>query len=262
VPEQMGRFIRTRRRDLPAIRSDLARGHDHGVFDPSMTAGLPGAAQRYLTHAIAPGARLCSQVKLTMRGRMRLKPGARWMPMRARQVLAPPRGFVWEARIGWSALFFSGFDLFYHGHGEVNWRLMGVIPLAQQGGQEIDWAAGARLAGEAVFVPPALLPQRGAVWTEGDDRSARVRLEVGGEHVEITIAVDDRGRLEHVSFPRWNKNGPGGKPGYLPFIVDEFGDEQSFGGITIPTRFCAGWRLADGTEFRFFEAQLESAAYC
>jgi hypothetical protein len=46
------------------------------VFGADQVAGLPEAARRYLRHAIAPGARLASAVRLRMHGEIKLR---RWL---------------------------------------------------------------------------------------------------------------------------------------------------------------------------------------
>jgi hypothetical protein len=69
------------------------------AFDPGTVAGLPGPARRGLRHAIAPGTPLWPSVELTMRGEIRL---GTWRRFTARQVLAPPHGFVWRPGPGCS----------------------------------------------------------------------------------------------------------------------------------------------------------------
>lgn len=49
--------------------------------------------------------------------------------------------------------------------------------------------------------------------------------------------------------------------GHLPFVSDAFGDERTFDGHTIPTRFRAGWRLGEEGEFPFFFARIAAAEY-
>jgi hypothetical protein len=257
----MARRSLTRRFELDAIRGRLLHRAAPEVFDPAVLAGLPAPAQRYLRHSIAPGAPLAAGVRLTMRGAMRMKPGGRLLPMRARQVLAPSRGLVWEARIGTRLLWFSGFDLYAEGRGELHWWLYGLVPLVHAGGTDIDRAAAGRVGGESIFVPGSLLPRRGVRWTEVDDDSARVRVELDGEAVEITIGVDDAGRPQRVSFPRWREDAGDGKPGLVAFAVDGFENERTFGGYTIPTVFRAGWRLGEADEFPFFFATIESAEF-
>ena len=64
------------------------------VFNPDKLSHLPAAAKRYLEHAIAPGAKIASAVRLKMHGEIKLK---QWIPFTAEQVIC------WEHRLIWSA---------------------------------------------------------------------------------------------------------------------------------------------------------------
>jgi|SRR5215468_5240290 len=100
-----------RRRDdrkVDGIWQSLEVTSAHQVFTEDMVSDLPGPARRYLLHAIRPDTPLASSVSLEMRGTMRLKPEQEWMPMKARQILAPPKGFVWRAEAGNGLMRFSG----------------------------------------------------------------------------------------------------------------------------------------------------------
>jgi hypothetical protein len=77
------------------------------VFVPALVADHPEPARRWLTHAIAPGTPLWPTVELSMRGQIRL--GA-WRPFTARQVLTPPRGFIWAATACLFGVPVIGFD--------------------------------------------------------------------------------------------------------------------------------------------------------
>ena len=70
------------------------------AFDPAMLAGLPEPARRWLGHAIAPETPLWRSVELSMRAQIRL---GRWRSFTARQVLAPPDGYIWRPPHGWQA---------------------------------------------------------------------------------------------------------------------------------------------------------------
>ncbi len=98
------RAARTVRREWDLLRRST--GH-LGAFEPSMVAGLPEPARRWLTHAIAPGTPLWRSVELSMRGQIRL--GA-WRPFTVRQVLAPPRGFISAATVRLFGIPVVGFD--------------------------------------------------------------------------------------------------------------------------------------------------------
>ena len=57
---------------------------------------FPASAQRYLEHAIAPGAPLAHAVRLQMHGEIKLQ---RWLPFTAEEVIAWGRGFIWSATV-------------------------------------------------------------------------------------------------------------------------------------------------------------------
>ncbi len=229
-------------------------------FDPGMVDGLPAPAQRYLRRAIAPGTPLARSVRLTMHGTLRLRPGGEALPMRAEQVLSPPAGFIWRARVGRGALRFRGFDRYGHAQGRMRWWLLGLVPIVRAGGPDVTRSAAGRLGGEAVCVPAALLPARGAAWEAVDDGTARVRLVVDGEPVTTTLRIGADGRLRHASLMRWRDNAGGGAPGYVRFDV-ELSGERTFGGYTVPARMRAGWRLGEADAFPFFDATVDTAEY-
>jgi hypothetical protein len=243
----------------PMWRELQAPGAD-AAFDPAMADGVPEPARRYLLHAIAPGTPLARSVRLTMHGTLRLSPGGEALPMRAEQVLAPPSGFIWRARVGRGLMRFRGFDRYVHARGAMRWWLLGLIPIVRADGAGVTRSAAGRLAGEAVIVPGALLPRYGAAWEAVDDTTARVRLTVDGEPVTTTLRIDRQGRLRHASLMRWREDAGGGAAGYARFDV-ELGGERTFGGYTIPAHLRAGWRLGEPDEFPFFEATLDSAEY-
>lgn len=226
------------------------------TFDPAMVKGLPAPAQRYLRRAIAPGTPLARSARLTMHGTLRLSPGGDALPMRAEQVLAPPAGFVWRARVGRGAMRVRGYDRFGHEAGAMRWWMLGLVPIVRADGADVTRSAAGRLAGEGVMVPSMLLPGRGAAWEAVDDSTARVRMTVGGEPVVTTLRIDADGRLRQASIQRWRD----AASGYVRFDV-ELSAERTFGGYTVPTHLRAGWRLGEADEFPFFDATIDSVEY-
>src|SRR5690606_18922877 len=109
----------------------LAVGPEPGAFTHAETEGLAEPVRRHLQAAIAVGTPLARAARLAMRGRIRL--GTRWVPFRARQVIAPHLGFVWTARAG---LVFNGSDHLVDGHGGTDFRLLGVVPVAHDLGPD------------------------------------------------------------------------------------------------------------------------------
>ncbi|NJD08988.1 MAG: hypothetical protein FIB01_00600 [Gemmatimonadetes bacterium] len=225
-------------------------------FDAAMVDGLPEPARRWLTHAIAPGTPLRRVALLRMHGTMLLAEG-KPLPMHADQVLAPPHGFIWRARVGGGLLRIRGFDRYARGTGEMRWWALGLIPAVTGTGPDIDRAAAGRLAGEAALVPAALLPGTGVNWEPVAAAVARARMQVDGEPVSFTVAIAPDGTLQRVVITRWNGDPRNGPVGYLPFAVD-FEGEQRSGGYALPVRLRAGWVPPGGDASRpFFRAQLD-----
>lgn len=252
---------RSREKALASLWYELDRPSRGGVFDPYMVDGLPEPARRWLLRSIAPGTPLCYTARLSMRGSIRLKPDAGAIPMKAEQILAPPRGFIWKAHVGKGLMRISGFDRWARGTGMVRWWLYGLVPVVKGEGNDVDRSAAGRLAGEAMLVPASLLPGNGVRWEAIDDHSARFFMTVGNEEIATTIETDEEGRLKRVSIRRWKDDAGNGKPGYARFDVDHWGGERTFDGYTIPTRFRAGWQLGDPGEYPFFYAAIDEISY-
>jgi hypothetical protein len=229
-------------------------------FDASMLAGLPAIAQRYFEAAIAPGTPLYRSATLEMEGTFIL--GGREMAMRADQILAPPNGFVWRARIGGGLMRFDGSDGYLAG--ETSWtrfRMFGLVPVARIGDTEDHArAAAARMVTEAVWVPATLLPDAGAVWRELGPERAEVRFPAveGVEAVELTI--DAEGRLVEFVTLRWSDANEDGTYRLQPFGGRMLAHD-THQGFTIPTAMEVGNHYGTDAYAPFFRAQLTSVRF-
>jgi len=232
----------------------------HQVFTDDMVSDLPAPARRYLLHAIRTGTPLASSVSLEMRGTMRLKPEQEWAPMKARQILAPPKGFVWQAEVSDGLMRFSGGDHYANGSGRVRFWLLGFIPLVKQEGPDVSRAAIGRLVCETIWLPSSLLPQRGVKWEALDDESAQATIKIGEEMTTLTLFVEPDGRLREIRILRWGNQTEDGSFGYVPF-GGKMQEERDFGGYTIPSKVGVGWRLGTDHYFEFFRAQIEDAVF-
>jgi hypothetical protein len=246
-------------RDASKQWDALRVASDTTAFDPAMLAELPEPARRFLTWAIAPGTPLPGSVELDMHGQIRLAPDREPMAMTAWQILTPPAGFIWRARVGRGLVRIRGYDRYVDGQGEMRWRLYGLVPVVRAAGEDVTRSAAGRLAMEAVLQPAALLPGRGARWEPVDENTARYTLTVDGETVTTMLVVDPAGRPVRASAMRWRPEGPDG-PEFVRFDVEMSGEARA-GGITLPRRLQAGWRLGEPDEFRFFEATLDQATF-
>lgn len=232
---------RAREFPLPeAVRREwdwLARAPSGPVpgFASALVDGLPPPAQRWLTHAIAPGAPLATRLEATMRGQIRV---GRWLGLEAQWLLAPPEGFVWAATARLSLLSITGFDRLAHDSGEMRWRLFGRVPFLAATGPDVTRSAAGRLAAEFVFVPPAGLASF-VTWEPVDERRAVAVVTIGESVHRVTLTVAPSGALESVTLPRWGN--PDNGPHREHLFTALFDSESRFEAYVVPTSVRAGW---------------------
>lgn len=232
-------------------------GEPEGVFSPGMVEGLPAVAQRYLLHAIQPGTPLARSVQLKMFGMIKVKANAPWMPLQATQILTPGRGFIWKAKVkGAGPLFFRVTDHYAAGEGRMRVALLGLLSVVNASNPDIAKSAAGRLLGESCWLPPAFLPQYGAVWEEMDSLHARVTLTIDDLTTTLTLTIDEKGRLKEVVLPRWEDS----IRQFVPFgvVIEE---EQAFGGYTIPSRLRGGWWYGTERYNEFVRFTIEQATF-
>lgn len=225
------------------------------AYDPAMVADLPPSAQRYFTRAIVPGTPLLQQVELEMEGSFIMQ--GRSFPMRAHQLLAPPHGLVWEARMGSGLMRFAGSDAYRAG--VTSWTrfwLLGMIPLARVGDNEDHArASAARMLSEAIWVPASLLPQNGAVWREvGPDR-AEVSFPTNPAVEPVFLTLDAEGNVIEIVTQRWSDANPERLYRLQPFGGRMLAHEQHQG-FTIPTEVEVGNHYGTDDYAPFFRATM------
>lgn len=234
----------------------LAAPGTPAVFDPAMLGDLPEPARRWLAHSIAPRTPLWQAVELSMRGHIRI---GRWHPFTAVQVLAPPHGYIWAATVRMAGLPLTGYDRLTAGSGEMRWRLLRLVPVMTADGADITRSACGRLAAEIALIPTVFTR---AAWASGSDPGTATATWRFGEDTEtVRLRVGDDGRLAEATLNRW------GNPGDSPFGRYPFGmsadAEAPFSGVTIPTRFRAGWWWGTGRQpdGEFFRARITGAVF-
>ncbi len=222
------------------------------VFDPSLVEDLPEPVQRWLVHAIVPGAALLTGIDAEWSGHLRL--GTSWRAFCSRQRSTLDRGFVWAARTRMAGLPLTGFDRFTHGEGEMRWRLLRRIRVMAASGEEVTRSSAGRHAVELLAADPAVALDPAVTWEPVDHQRATARLLVGGAPQRVTVTVDLLGRLRELELDRWGTP-PGGKFGRHRFGA-VLSEERRFDGYLVPTEVVAGWhfgteRWDEGVCFRF-----------
>ncbi|KAA9009998.1 DUF6544 family protein [Histidinibacterium aquaticum] len=232
-------------------------------FDPAMLDGLPEPAARFFRFAIAPGTRLRSVAVVEMGGSLSLgdREAPSPQPIVARQILAPPHGFIWQVRLE-SAARVTGSDAHTP---ELSWgrfRLLDLVPVARVSGDPDHLRSSfGRMVGEGLFwTPAAFLAETQAGWDHlsweaVDAGTARVTVRRSGLEQTADITVDGEGRPVRVVFPRWSNENADRQYRVQPFGGDLAGFE-SFDGYTLPTRVTGGNHYGTALYHPFYKAEV------
>lgn len=217
---------------------------------------FPEPVQRYLNHAIAPATPLANAVRLRMHGEIKLK---QWQPFQAEQVIYPERGMIWQATTRMNGLPVRGWDRLIDGKGAMQWKLLGLIPVMTAADEDVTRSAIGRMHGEYLWLPSVVSK---AEWIVCDRYHIQATLRSLDETTVLKLAIDDLGRLQHISFKRW------GNPDGISYQSEDFGavvdQESTFGGYTIPTKLRAGWYFGSRqfeTKGEFFRVTIDDAIY-
>lgn len=226
-----------------------------GVFNGSAPAGIPEGARKYLEHAIAPGTRLATAVRLRMHGEIKI---GNWRAFEGEEVISGDRGMVWAATASMVGLPVVGADRVVDGEGSMEWRMLDVLPVMKASGADVTRSGLGRFAAEAMTWIPSLLVDAGK-WMGEKGGRLRARMEVRGETTEMEMTTDGGGGLKEVRFNRWgNPEGQAYRLGEFRVVVDH---ERAFEGYTVPSRVRAGWVGAAEGDGEFFRATIDGASY-
>lgn len=168
-------------------------------------------------------------------------------------MLNPHQGSIWAAR---AAGVISGSDHYLDGVGEMGWTLAGMVTVASGDGPDMSRSAAGRAGAEAIWVPTALLPRFGVIWSAADETNIAASYRIGTTPVEIKLALDRDGHPESVLFARWGDPNRTGEWDRHPF-GGTVSAHSSFGGLTIPSAGRLGWHYGtDQWSGEFFRYEI------
>lgn len=219
---------------------------------------MPEPVQRWLRWAGAVGTRCPETVHLKQHGRFRLGPDKPWMSFSAQEhyTIHPP-GFVWPARFRIAPFVtIEGRDAYMDGHGSIDMRLCGVIPVARQRGPEMDQGALLRFLNEIVWFPAAALEPYIA-WDAIDASSARATITYGDVTAAAEFMFDDQGRPIDMRATRYRTVGSGYALSDWSTPFSAYGE---FAGIRVPTAGRGVWTLEDG-DFCYVELRVDDVTW-
>jgi hypothetical protein len=229
------------------------------VFQPASLTYLPATARLYLEHAIKPGTKMATAVRLWMHGEIKL--GHQWHHFTGEEVICWQRGMIWRATTWMQGLPIWGADRVIDGLSDVQWKMLGLFPVMKAAGPDVTRSGIGRMQGESVWLP-SVLCNPAVTWIANDAEHLQANFTALGERAEILLTIDRVGSLQQVKFQRWG-NPSGGQHHYIDFggIVEA---ERTFDGYTIPTKLRLGWCFGSDrfeSEGEFFRCTIDRAVY-
>jgi hypothetical protein len=211
--------------------------------------GLPTPVARYLRMVLPDAAPAIACARLTQRGDFLARPRPDgWRPFTAvEHFSARPPGFVWDARIrmapGMSVLVR---DAFAEGQGSMVASVMGVRRIVSVSGTPaLASAALQRYLAEAVWLPTALLPGAGVVWSALSPDSARASLTAGAATASVDFFFGADGLVERIHTAARARDIGGGRTAPTPW-QGRFSRYETHDGYRIPMAGEVEWLLAEG----------------
>lgn len=225
-------------------------------FDAAALRDLDEPVRRYFVHALADGAPLARGARLRLRGH--IKVGA-WLRFDSVWE-GDGRSFAWHATCGPPRLpLLRVHDQFARGVGFMDIRLrmptgrLPALKLLHAENGDVARSGAGRAALEALWVPAALLPQRGVSWRAQSDELIVATWDVPPETPELRVSIAPDGAVRSYSALRWRD----GRSGYLSFGADVHA-ERDFAGATIPSRITAGWGYGTPKWKPFFAGEVSA----
>jgi len=157
--------------------------------------GLPDAAVRYLRCMQVVGRRRHRSFRVRLAGTFRMRPTQAFMPFSAWQYnTVDPVARLFHMRIDMGhVLPMVGRDSYLDGRGAMHGRLLGIVPVADAEGPELDVSELTTWVNDAVLLAPSMLLGSHSVWQELDDDSFELTVTDRDQSVTAKVFLDSRG---------------------------------------------------------------------
>lgn len=243
------------RADVSALEAD-ARPPANALITADRIAALPEPAIRYFTHAGVVGTTIPRLVRLGQKGRIRSSANAAWMTLEAEEVYATnPPALVWRAGLPNLAMpLVLGRDEYRCGEGSIAMKLLSIVPVADERGDELRAAGLMRYLNEMMWFPAAYLGDNVTIFPVDDDAFG-VRIADRGLVAEATLFIDAKGRVTNFRARRYDTSTLSMETWETP--ISAWG---TMAGLELPTAGAADWKLRTG-DLRYIELEITSVSY-
>jgi len=219
-------------------------------------AEMPEPVQRWLRNSHIAGGERTLTVRLKQEGQFRLGEDKGWMPYKAEQYFTTdPPGFIWKASFAMAPLVtIRGRDRYVNGQGDIDMRVLSLLPVARKSGGGLNQGALLRYLGEIAWFPAAALSPS-ITWVAVDHNSARATMSYQGVAATATFAFDGDGQVTSITAQRYND-----AKGDLEAWTIPIRSYREFNGIRIPVEGDGVWNYNSG-DFAYIRWRITDIAY-
>jgi hypothetical protein len=212
--------------------------------------------QRWLRWARVVGTQRPVSVRLKQTGQFRLTEGGGWLPFRAEEYYTTdPPGFVWSVTLRLAGLLpISGRDRYFEGRGDIEMRLLSLVPVARSRGRGLDQGALLRYLNEIMWFPAAAVSPY-IRWEGVDANAARATLSYRGVTASATFMFDAQDRLINMVARRYNDARARVETWSTP--LNAYGE---FEGVRVPVAGEGVWTYDSG-DFPYIRLRITELQY-
>ena len=186
-----------RSEDRTSVRSALERstGPTGSLITEKDLAPLPLPVQRFLRKAGVLGTVRPRSMRVSFKGDIRAE-GGPWMPFTTVQVdtFHPPARYFWmDATM--KGMPTKGLHAYGDGTASMRVMLLGLIPVVDVSGSELDQAETVTWFNDLCLLAPGALLDPRVTWSAVDDHAATARFAHKGITISARLVFDDQDRL-------------------------------------------------------------------
>lgn len=237
------------------------RSYTDGVLSDRMTYRLPEPLQRYLNYCGYPRKPMIYNAKIVWKNvHFKRSFDQDWGKMSCIQFNSSvePYRIAYMKMILKGLVPFEGIDSYQDGIGNMNMRLLKLIPVANVSGAEMDESALVTVLSEALLIPGFIF-QNFIQWKAIDVASVLGTLTWNNITVSGIFYFNEVGEFVHfITADRYmsEKGGTFKKANWSAYAENY----QMLNGFKVPTHLWAAWHLKEG-DFEYFNGDIANITY-
>lgn len=246
------------------VKAAIAAYHveDPGLLTQDDLRHLPGPVQKYLNYAGVVGKPKVWNFRVELEGRMKAKKDSdQWMKMNAVQynfVKNPVRLFYIKGIL--SGVPCYGLHAYKNETGTMLVKALGLIPVVNGKGKEMNEGDCVTLFNDMCFMAPATLIDSRITWEPVDDLTVKATFQNGSIKISAVLYFNEKGELVNFSSGDRYLSETGSTYEKLTWTTP-VKDYREVNGINLSTYGEAIWTMSDGSQFKYGEMYFKSIKY-